>query len=534
MNFCSHLLIGLLLNCCFSIIPAAAQEPAPQPAGNNPENISRSVDESPQRPRRDGGNRADGSQRMSDERRGSGRSGGDRAAGGRTGGSGLGNYTTPPPANNVPEHPWNIILGRPTGRSITIRVLFHNEATARVIYGTSAEQLSQQTTAATFKPKDTSDFILEPLQPNTRYYYRLIYQLGAGAEESTDIFTFHTQRNSGETFVFTVTSDSHLDENTSGDVYLRTLANALYDNPDFHFELGDTFMTGKYVKPEYSEPQYLAQRYYLGSLCHSAPLFFALGNHDGESGSRGSKTWAAQTRTRLFPNPEPNAFYTGNDQREPEIGLPQNYYQWKWGDAQFIVLDPFRYTTQRSRDGSGWAWTLGEQQYHWLKSSLENVSASYRFVFLHHLVGGSPSNSRGGVEVSHLWEWGGKSLDGESQFAKYRPGWELPIHDLLVKHGVSIVFHGHDHLFVKQDRDGIVYQEVPQPGHPRSGNTNTAKEYGYLSGEVQSSSGFIRIRVGPKECRADYVRTFLPAAESAAGKNGDVSYSYVVEKIGPK
>ncbi len=74
----------------------------------------------------------------------------------------------------------------------------------------------------------------------------------------------------------------------------------------------------------------------------------------------------------------------------------------------------------------------------------------------------------------------------------------------------------------------IVYQEVPQPGHPRSGNTNTAKEYGYLSGEIQSSSGYVRVRVGQDETRVDYVRTYLPAAESQFKRNGDVSYSYLV------
>ena len=105
----------------------------------------------------------------------------------------------------------------------------------------------------------------------------------------------------------------------------------------------------------------------------------------------------------------------------------------------------------------------------------------------------------------------------------------MPIHDLLVKHGVSIVFHGHDHLFIKQDLDGIVYQEVPQPGHLRSGNTNTAKEYGYLSGEIQSSSGYVRVRVGQEETRVDCVRTYLPAAESQFKRNGDVSYSYIVD-----
>ena len=46
---------------------------------------------------------------------------------------------------------------------------------------------------------------------------------------------------------------------------------------------------------------------------------------------------------------------------------------------------------------------------------------------------------------------------------------------LLVANKVNIVFHGHDHLFVKQDLDGIVYQEVPQPSAARSDATNSAK-----------------------------------------------------------
>ncbi|TWU45104.1 hypothetical protein Q31b_02750 [Novipirellula aureliae] len=166
-------------------------------------------------------------------------------------------------------------------------------------------------------------------------------------------------------------ADSYLDENTSGDVYLRTLGNVRVDQPDFHFALGDTFMTGKYIKPERAEPQYLAQRYCLGQLCHSAPLYFAFGNHDGEAGNRGSNVWATLTRKRYLPNPFPDDLFTGNDQSERGIGLPENYYQFEWGDAQFIVLDPFRHTTIRSRGRSSdnWHWTLGEHPYQWLKRS---------------------------------------------------------------------------------------------------------------------------------------------------------------------
>ena len=51
-----------------------------------------------------------------------------------------------------------------------------------------------------------------------------------------------------------------------------------------------------------------------------------------------------------------------------------------------------------------------------------------------------------------------------------RPGWPAPIHQLLVQHRVSAVFHGHDHLYVNQQLDGIVYQEVPQPSAKNTKN----------------------------------------------------------------
>jgi hypothetical protein len=452
-------------------------------------------------------------------------SGQDRGAGSR-----LGGYTTPPPANVVPDHPFNIIVGRLTDDSGTIRVLFHSNAKAYVIYGDRSGKLTNNTVTHELRAGDPFDFVIDSLAKNTRYFYRLVYQ-SDGRMQQSDEFTFHTQRDKDGSFVFTVQADSHLDENTSGEVYLRTLDNALADQPDFHFALGDTFMTGKYVKPELSEPQYLAQRYYLGQLCHSAALYFALGNHDGESGNRGSNVWATSTRKRYLPNPSPNGFFTGNVVREREVGFPENYYQFEWGGAQFIVLDPFRHTTTRNRGDGGnsgnWYWTLGEQQYRWLKRSLSESDAKFRFVFLHHLIGGSDRNQRGGKEAAPFWEWGGKGASGKDEFAQHRPGWGKPIHQMLVDHGFDVVFHGHDHMFIKQDLDGIVYQLVPQPGHPRSG-TRSAKDYGYLSGEVQGSSGHVRVRVNGSLARVDYVRAYLPVAEGGGRMNGDVSYSYML------
>ena len=200
-------------------------------------------------------------------------------------------------------------------------MLCHSDVKAYLSYGDESEKHTNNTEAHQLLAGEPFDFVIESLNKNTRYYYRLVYESDAGAVKS-DEYTFHTQRTPGSSFVFTVQADSHLDENTSGDVYLRTLGNALADQPDFHFALGDTFMTGKNVKPELSLPQYQAQRYYLGHLCHSAALYFAPGNHDGELGNRGSNVWATMTRKRYLPNPFPNNFFTGNDQQEAEVGLP--------------------------------------------------------------------------------------------------------------------------------------------------------------------------------------------------------------------
>jgi hypothetical protein len=108
----------------------------------------------------------------------------------------------------------------------------------------------------------------------------------------------------------------------------------------------------------------------------------------------------------------------------------------------------------------------------------------------------------------------------------------MPIHELLVKHGVNIVFHGHDHIFAKQDLDGIVYQEVPQPGNPPRGDPNTvprtAAEYGYLSGKILGAPGYMRITVTPDKVTADLVRSYLPAGESDSQKNHQVDFTYTI------
>jgi hypothetical protein len=412
------------------------------------------------------------------------------------------------PPTVTPSHPADIILGRPTGTSIVLSVLSDSDGRAVVAYGTQRTDLSARTEAKSLKKGEPQEVILENLKPAARYYYQL---LDVTTDKPMVEGAFHTQRASGSTFTFTVTADSHLDQNTDSALYQRTLASALADAPDFHIDLGDTFMTEKHENRDNAARQYLAQRFYLGHLCQSAPLFLVLGNHDGESPrGRGSDAdglavWSNMMRRRYFPNPVPDSFYTGNATNHPEAGLLQDYYAWEWGDGLFVVLDPFWFMQKQRGRSDNWKRTLGAEQYQWLKHTLEASRAKFKFVFIHHIVGGA--------EAAPFYEWGGRNPDGSDGFKQNRPGWPAPIHPLLVQSRVNIVFHGHDHLYAKQDLDGIVYQEVPQPGDPK-GSTRSAAEYGYKGGVILGSSGHMRVTVSASQATVEYVRTDRSVAQS--------------------
>lgn len=473
---------------------------------------------------------------------GRGGRGGGGQRGGQRGGQGRGGSRQQGPEavfrTEVPRHAMDVILARPTDCAVTICVLAYQEAEGYVEYGTRHNVYTHQASKTRWPAATPQEIVLNGLESNTRYYYRVHHgDPGSGDLQATPEYSFHTHRPPGSTYTFTVQADAHLDSPTSPEIYLQTLANASAVKPDFHVDLGDTFMTDKY-SGDYraSGDQYLAQRYYLGGLCHSAPFFFVIGNHDGEAGrwldgtADSMGVWSHRMRTTLFPTPVPDGFYSGNSTEILHIGLPQNYYAWHWGDALMIVLDPYWPTTLRTRQANDyWNRTLGREQYDWLQATLQASPAKFKFVFIHHLVGGLDSSGRGGAEAASYFEWGGKSLDGRDEFATKRPGWEMPIHRMLVENNVSVVFHGHDHFFAKQDLDGIVYQLVPQPAHAKYGNIRTAAEYGYVQGDILAGSGHMRVTVSPEAATIDYVLSVLPRDKGRYGRNGDVAHSFSID-----
>ena len=135
---------------------------------------------------------------------------------------------------------------------------------------------------------------------------------------------------------------------------------------------------------------------------------------DYPSSKENLAAWGVKARQYYYPNPVPGPFYSGATANDSFLGAPRDaYYAFEWGDALFISLDPFWYTSQgTNKSKDPWIWTLGRAQYDWLKATLEKSKATFKFVFMHHIVGGSFDNlARGGVEFAPYFEWGGKNTD---------------------------------------------------------------------------------------------------------------------------
>jgi hypothetical protein len=467
------------------------------------------------------------------------------------------------------------VLGRPADRSITISVLSLVDLEAYIEFGTKAGEYTAKTGVARAGSGVPLEIAVVGLQPNTRYFYRLRDRRpGEVPFREGQVCSFHTQRASGATFAFALQGDSHperVNRMYDPDLYRLTLSNVRKDQPDFYLMMGDDFSVDPLISRGQLSQQnvdqlYIDQRQFLGAIAGSVPLLLVNGNHEQAScyllkGTADSAPlFSGRARARFFPLPGPDAFYTGDAEQIEGIGYLRDYYAWTWGEALFVVIDPYWHSpvqvdneaggggggrggnrgaggraggagrgqanAPQGRAGGGrardwWGMSIGDAQYQWLKRTLEQSKARYKFVFAHHVLG----TGRGAVEMADLYEWGGKDRNGEFLFAKYRPGWELPIHQLMVKTGVTIFFQGHDHLFARQEKDGVIYQEVPNPA---DATYQAFNREAYRSGDILPDSGHLRVTVAPEQVRVDYVRAWLPRDETGDNRNGAVAFSYAV------
>jgi len=336
---------------------------------------------------------------------------------------------------------------------------------------------------------DLAEWSFDGLAPGARYEYTITAtEAGPGAALYTGSAV--TQRPPGETFTFALIADSHIGTDplfaNQGD--WETLAAVSAEvgaaAPDFVVNLGDMldFHNVGFNDPppngDWTRTAYLNYRTLLGDTVGHAAHFPVIGNWEGENGTYTTEqiAWSREQRMLYVPAPGPETY--------PEGGSPdEDYYAFTWGDALFVVLNVMSYTPTEhllsTYPGVPDDWTLGEAQLGWLADTLANATARWRFVLIHHTVGGAA-----GDETNAAYGRGG----GQAAYV----GEQATIHQLMLEHGVRVFFYGHDHVFTDMVVDGVHYTE---PGSAGAIWMFTEAETGYAESWLESGWG--RVEVGP-------------------------------------
>ena len=349
------------------------------------------------------------------------------------------------------------------------------------------------------------------LQPATAYVYRIVTQSSTGPGMTLYEGSFTTALPSGAGFSFALLTDSHIGSNLSysgqgvPEILQKIGDQITTAAPDFMINLGD--MVGFYdygfnaVPPNgtVTRDAYLNYRSLLGDSIGHVPHFATIGNWEGEQGyfADDEIAWSRTARKTYLPGPAATTYSEGGS-------VDEDYYAFTWGDALFIVLNVETYTTSAHRlgDGDGTAedWTLGDTQMAWLKTTLENASSKWRFLCIHHPVGGNA-----GDDINSAYGRGGGRAANVGE--------QAVIHQLMIDYGVQIFFYGHDHVFVDMVVDNIHYTLPGSAGAPW---LFTSERTGYE--DYIQESGWARVDVSPDSVTVTFI-----------SQDGEVLDDYVVD-----
>jgi 3',5'-cyclic AMP phosphodiesterase CpdA len=351
---------------------------------------------------------------------------------------------------------------------------------------------------ATVLGLDVAQWRFHGLAPGTRYEYEILATSSSGTRPLY-AGSATTQKPAGQPFTFALLSDPHIGSdltygNQGNPETLKAVSAEIEANaPDFMLNLGDMLDFHEFgfnlPPPDGSitRDAYLNYRTLLGDTLGNTPHFLTIGNWDGENGDYTFEeiAWSREQRLLYLPGPGPSTYPEGGS-------LYQDYYAFTWGDALFIVLNVMTYTpTPHELDsdpGLPDDWTLGADQLAWLRTTLATATSTWRFLFIHHPVGGNA-----GDESNSAYGRGG----GRAAYV----GEQATVHQLMQQYGVQIFFYGHDHVFTDMTVDGIHYSEPGSAGAPWHFEES-------ITGYSQSwlDSGWARVSVAPDRVDVQFIK----------------------------
>ncbi|MGY8768494.1 MAG: metallophosphoesterase [Pirellulales bacterium] len=269
-----------------------------------------------------------------------------------------------------------------TQESITVMWRSSRKSEGSVYYGETAECTSEVS-------GDGENLIheikLEGLKPETQYFYRIESKTASGEKLTSEVATFQTAVKQDTPYAFAVISDTQGNPTVS-----KQLAEMAWaQRPSFLLHPGDLVSTG-------TNDSHWTQHFFPGMqpLIRHVAFFPVLGNH------------------------EQNA---KNYYDYVSLPTPEYYYQFKFGNTDFFMID----TNRNVQPGS--------EQYIWLDKKLSESTATWKVVCHHHPPYSSDENDYG-----NLWKTN-KSSRGDTR--------ARVLTTLYEKYSVDVVWNGHIHSY---------------------------------------------------------------------------------------
>lgn len=249
------------------------------------------------------------------------------------------------------------------------------------------------------------EVVLDGLKTETNYFYRTVSTTDSGKEIVSEIYPFKTAVNDSTAYMFALVGDSQKNSGTPW-AWERIADLVWQDRPNFVVHVGDIVDDGN-VLTDWTE------HFFPGGniLMSKTAMYTALGNHENDS----------DYYYQYFHNPP-----------------PEYYYTFKYGNAQFFIIDTNRDVTE------------GSEQFTWLEWELAKSDATWKIVLHHH----PPYSSE---EDDHGDSW--KEASTMGTHARNL----VPLYE---EYGVDFNLFGHTHVYERSwplknnmvnQKEGVVY-----------------------------------------------------------------------------
>jgi 3',5'-cyclic AMP phosphodiesterase CpdA len=307
----------------------------------------------------------------------------------------------------VPDGPKFVVepyLQYVTRTGITVMWETEEPCTAVVEYGPKFPPKQQ---VKVEKADAMGEVPLTGLEPNTKYFYRVVCTDGEGRKLEGKPLTFMTAPGLTDAFSFTVVGDTQRNP-----VVTSRIAKLMWERrPNFVLHCGDVVDDGA------SKLQWTGDLFRpCNELFGRVVVFPCIGNHEKD-------------------HPQYYKYFA--------LPKPEYYYSYTYGDAEFFSLDT---NTKRTRDLKA-----DGEQYKWLEKALAASTAKWKICYHHH-----PAYSSDDDDFGNSWK--GSTTSGDLRVR--------PLVDLYEKYKVDVVFNGHIHVYERtwpirggkvDQKEGVVY-----------------------------------------------------------------------------